>query len=229
MPADLQLRYAVADARNFLSAVKHQNSGYYATVETSELFDWAGLRSDLPTRLRELATTATADDTIMLFASGHGYRAPDGKLYLLVTESDQTQLEATSLSWDELAQAFGETRARIIVFIDACHSGADPQRWQQRRDRGRAQCASGALHRRSRSKGAARKFRASGPWRRCLHERYRQSDHRSQTQQYRYRSERRHRAVGALQPNQARRTDADAWQTDPVARARKYGGQIPRF
>ena len=126
MPANLQLRYAVADARNFLSAVKRQNSGYYAAVETSELFDRMGLRSDLPTRLRTLAKTATADDTIMLFASGHGYRAPDGKLYLLVAESDQTQLESTSLSWDELAQAFGETRARIIVFIDACHSGAVP-------------------------------------------------------------------------------------------------------
>ena len=126
MPADLQLRYAVSDARNFLSAVKRQNSGYYAAVKTTELFDSIGLQTELPARLRALAKAATADDTIMLFASGHGYRAPDGKLYLLVAESDQTRLEETSLSWDELAQAFGETRARIIVFIDACHSGAVP-------------------------------------------------------------------------------------------------------
>jgi Caspase domain len=126
MPADLQLRYAVSDARNFLAAVKSQNSGYYALVETGELFDAPGLRTQLPARLRVLAKAATANDTILLFAFGHGYRAPDGKLYLLVAESDQTRLEATSLSWDELAQALGETRARIIVFIDACHSGAVP-------------------------------------------------------------------------------------------------------
>src|SRR5262249_57669849 len=103
-----------------------QKGGYLAGVERSEFFDWPGLRADLPTGVRALAKMATADDTIMLFASGHGYRAPDGKLYLLVAESDQTRLEATSLSWDELAQAFGETRARIIVFIDACHSGPCP-------------------------------------------------------------------------------------------------------
>src|SRR5262245_13824467 len=126
MPADLQLRYAVSDARNFLSAVTRQNSGYYAAVESSELFDWTGLRADLPTRVRALAKMATADDTIMLFASGHGYRAPDGKLYLLVAESDQTRLEATSLSWDELAPALGDTRGRTRECTDACPSGALP-------------------------------------------------------------------------------------------------------
>ena len=32
----------------------------------------------------------------------------------------------TALPWDELASAFDGTRARIIAFIDACHSGAVP-------------------------------------------------------------------------------------------------------
>jgi len=57
------LRYRVADARNFPSAVKRPNSGHYAAVETSQLIDWAGLRADLPARLRALAKTTTADDT----------------------------------------------------------------------------------------------------------------------------------------------------------------------
>src|SRR5262249_59802604 len=60
MPADLQLRYAVSDARNFLSAVTRQNSGYYAAVESSELFDWPGFRAHLATPVRSLAQISTA-------------------------------------------------------------------------------------------------------------------------------------------------------------------------
>jgi hypothetical protein len=126
LPADLQLRYAVSDARNFLAAVKSLSSGYYASVEAREFLDAPDLKTRLPPTLRELARAATQDDTIMLFASGHGFRDPAGKLYLLTGESEPENIAETSLSWDDLARAFEGTRARIIVFIDACHSGAVP-------------------------------------------------------------------------------------------------------
>jgi hypothetical protein len=133
---------------------------------------------------RQLSILASAPMTIMLFACGHGYRAPDGKLYLLVAESDQTQLEATSLSRDEPAQAFGETRARIIVFIapvtrGLCPTAAATTRSQTRSMRIR--CA-----RRRRGQGTARELRESRLRRRRLHQCDRQGDHRSQTQQHRY-------------------------------------------
>jgi len=85
-----------------------------------------GLKTELPRALRSLALSAGQDDTIMLFVSGHGYKAPDNKLYLVLAESDLGNLEETSLSWDELAAAFDGSKARIAVFIDACHSGAVP-------------------------------------------------------------------------------------------------------
>jgi Caspase domain len=122
----LQLKFAVSDAKSFLSAVSAQKSGYYKSVEAKPFLNAPGLKAELPKALRAAASSAAQDDTIMLFVSGHGYRAPGGKLYLLLTDSKAGEFEETSLSWDELASAFDGTKARIIVFIDACHSGAVP-------------------------------------------------------------------------------------------------------
>ncbi len=122
----LQLKFAVSDAKNFMSAVKAQRSGYYQSIETMPFLNAPGLKTELPKSLRSTAQAAGPDDTIMLFVSGHGYRGPDSKLYLVLTETSTRNVEETSLSWDDLARAFADTKARIIVFIDACHSGAVP-------------------------------------------------------------------------------------------------------
>jgi hypothetical protein len=126
LPADMQLRYAVSDAKHFVSAVQQQKSGYYKSVETTSFLNKSGLKTALPQALRAIAQSATADDTIMLFVSSHAYRADDGRLYLLLNESALDNLEGSSLSWEELARSFEGVKARIIVFIDACHSGAVP-------------------------------------------------------------------------------------------------------
>ena len=122
----LQLHFAVSDAKHFMSAVKAQKSGYYKSIEEMPFLNAHGLKTALPNKLRSVALSASRDDTIMMFVSGHGYRAPDNTLYLVLAESTAGSLEETSLSWDELAQAFDGTKARIVVFIDACHSGAVP-------------------------------------------------------------------------------------------------------
>ena len=127
LPRDQQLRFAVDDARKFVSAIKTQNSGYYEAVESATFLDARGLKKELPKKLRWISQAAAQDDTIMLFVSGHGYRDPsNNRLYLVLAETELHRLEETSLSWDEVAQTLDGTKARIIVFIDACHSGAIP-------------------------------------------------------------------------------------------------------
>lgn len=122
----LQLHLAVSDAKNFMSAVKSQKGGYYKSIEGMPFLNATGLKTALPKALRSVALSATGGDTIMLFVSGHGYRAPDKTLYLLLADSMVDRLKETSLSWNDLAHAFDGTKARIVVFIDACHSGAVP-------------------------------------------------------------------------------------------------------
>jgi hypothetical protein len=124
LPQNLQLHSAGYDANNFLGALQAQKSGYYDAIEATPFIDAPNLKTELPKVLRSIAQAATEDDTIMLFVAGHGYRAPDNKLYLVIKESETNNIQETALPWDELASAFNGARARIIAFIDACHSGA---------------------------------------------------------------------------------------------------------
>ena len=126
LPKDRQLKFAVDDARAFLSAVRRQSDGYYGSFDSRSFLDAPNLKTELPNTLRDIAQTSNQDDTIMLFVSGHGYRSRDNKLYLIIKESTLGALATTSIAWDDLARAFDGAKARIIVFIDACHAGAAP-------------------------------------------------------------------------------------------------------
>jgi hypothetical protein len=101
----------------------------------------------------------------------------------------------------------GETRARIIVFIDAGHSGtmssgasnveiADALNAHQVR----FTVVAAAKGRQESLEGADFGSQCDG-----------QGDHRPQTQQHRYQAERRHRAIGALPPYSQMRGQQTPW------------------
>lgn len=125
-PADLQLHYAASDARNFASTLQKLTRAYYRWVDPTMFLDTASLKTELPDALRSLATISGPDDTVILFVSGHGYRGRDNKLYLVGSDTQPRRIEETSLAWDSVAEALKGVKARILVFIDACHSGAVP-------------------------------------------------------------------------------------------------------
>jgi len=59
-------------------------------------------------------------------ASGHGAKVGnDEDMRLLTTESDATDdgIRATGIGWNEVAHLFDDARGRVVVLIDACHSG----------------------------------------------------------------------------------------------------------
>lgn len=121
------LTAAKRDADAFAKGLDQQKGAIYSEVVIVPLLDDADLKTSLPGRLREIAAQATERDTIMLFVAGHGFRAKDGKFHLVTPRTDTQRLEETSLAWDEVAAAFSGVKARAIVFLDACRSGAAGQ------------------------------------------------------------------------------------------------------
>jgi len=119
------LSVATADARRFRQALMDLRGGPYGAVEVEGLFDASDLRSKLPAKIREIAARADEHDTIMLFVAGHGVRDPaTGQLLLATRESDLDRPRETMIGWDEIAASLADAKARVIVFLDACHSGA---------------------------------------------------------------------------------------------------------
>jgi uncharacterized caspase-like protein len=50
-----------------------------------------------------------------------------GNFFLATVETRIANLEQTAVAWDELAEVLKGSNARVIVFLDACHSGAAGQ------------------------------------------------------------------------------------------------------
>lgn len=118
------LSAAKRDASAFAATLDQQKGTIYSEVVTVSLLDDADLRTNLPARIRDIAGKATRHDTIMLFVAGHGFRAKDGRFHLVTRRTQLQRLEETSLNWNEVAAAFAGIKARTIVFLDACRSGA---------------------------------------------------------------------------------------------------------
>jgi len=59
----------------------------------------------------------------MLYFAGHGDRGNDGKFYFLTPAASFEDFETAGLAWENVAQILAQTKAKVIVFLDACHSG----------------------------------------------------------------------------------------------------------
>lgn len=119
------LKFAASDATRFAGAVGGLGGGgAYRQVEVAEpLLDTAGLEEKLDALLGDLERRAGPGDTVMLFFAGHGLRGPDGRFYLATRDTVLDRLETTGLSWSRLAARLSRLEGRVVVFLDACHSG----------------------------------------------------------------------------------------------------------
>jgi len=123
-PSIATLGAAKRDAKAFAEAILGSKGGTYRDVSVTPLLDERDLLRSLPERISEVVAAAGPSDTIMLYAAGHGIQGKDGKFYLVAPTTQRSSLETTALSWDVIAAALGKARARVVVFLDACRSGA---------------------------------------------------------------------------------------------------------
>lgn len=119
-----QLLLARSDANTFFEAVRATAGHYHGAVTGQVLLDEVELKSMLAERIARIAREASANDTIALFFAGHGVRDATGRFYLATTKTTMADLAGSSIAFDEIAAALGSTKARVVVFLDACHAGA---------------------------------------------------------------------------------------------------------
>lgn len=126
-PGISRLGAAKRDAASFGELVSSVKGGLYSDVDLTPFLDERGLKAKLLGRLRDVVAEAGPQDTIMLFAAAHGDQGPDGKFYLVTRDTEKANLENTAIAWDDIAAALKGVKARVVVFLDACRSGAAGQ------------------------------------------------------------------------------------------------------
>jgi caspase domain-containing protein len=161
-----QLKYSVADAEVFHEVLmgkggfKKENV-LLITDKTARKPTLRDLKWALGTFL---ARSAKKEDLIIIFFAGHGApevdprgAEPDGlSKYLVPSDADPNDLYSTALPMDEFQTIFDRIEAeRVVVFLDACYSGAAGGRTFASRRTRAARVDAVFLDRLTRSKGRA--------------------------------------------------------------------------
>ncbi len=128
---NLRLNYADRDAHDLASALVNTQGSLYADVKVQVLQNGdanrSGIIQALETIKNEMANRGDNDLAVVHF-SGHGAMF-DGRFYLLPADVDArtpASIKATALSIDEFNNELHDLaqHGRVLVLLDACHSGA---------------------------------------------------------------------------------------------------------
>jgi hypothetical protein len=120
------------DARALQALLTSPACGY-RTAGVTRLLDEQATADGIRKALADLATRADAEDTVVIFFSGHGGHQADGdqtRQYLLPYDCNPHDLPGTALSGQEMTDRLGKIKAgRLLVLFDSCHSGGagDPK------------------------------------------------------------------------------------------------------
>jgi uncharacterized caspase-like protein len=131
LPERMQLAAADDDARAVASKLARLAGpqGLYAAAHVRELVDAEATPEAIRRALASLATMRPNDVAVVFFA-GHGLKAGAGDMVfttsearIVTTAAGPTVPEEGTLSWRDLSAALGRARGRVVVLLDACHSG----------------------------------------------------------------------------------------------------------
>ena len=126
---NLNLRYAAKDATDFAAFLT--SKGNFSSDHVKVLTDAAATKTRILSELGDkwLPRVAREDDVVVLYFSGHGSASDmdvGGVNYLVAYDTEPDSLFATGLSMQDLVKTLKSRvqAQRIIVVLDACHSGA---------------------------------------------------------------------------------------------------------
>ena len=115
------------DARDVAAVLKSSAYCGYEPHNVHLLLDADATLKRIRKALATVAKSSGPNDTVVIFFSGHGARLgdpADPESALLPVECDEQNLRTTSLSEPDFSSALRRFPAqRLLVLIDACHSG----------------------------------------------------------------------------------------------------------
>lgn len=125
----LNLCYADRDATELAQALNKQR-GIYHSAAVATLLNEKATRASIAAGLDSLIAQATKADTVMLLFSGHGWRSEERTFFFASADIDTRSSQSvaqTALPWAEVVSRLvrlSEKSRRVIVLLDACHSGS---------------------------------------------------------------------------------------------------------
>jgi predicted Zn finger-like uncharacterized protein len=119
----LTLGGAVNDAVKLEKVFQDYSSPLFGKIEPKLVVNKDATRQGMLEGLDWLKKSMTGNDTAVFFYAGHG-GLEKGEFYLLPQDVDQKNLAKTGVSRAEIKKRMQGLPGRVVVLLDACHSGA---------------------------------------------------------------------------------------------------------
>ena len=120
---DFSLQYASKDATDFAGIMSRQKGLLYGDVAVTLLTDEKSNRASILDGLEWIQRETTSRDVAMIFFAGHGVTDNTGNFFYMPVEADPERLRSTCLNYVEIKQSIADIAGKVILFMDACHSG----------------------------------------------------------------------------------------------------------
>jgi WD40 repeat protein len=122
-PGDWKLTCARNDAEKLALTFQKKSKALYRDVQAKIVLDNDATRSGILDGFTWLKRQMKAQDVGVIFFAGHGTREK-GNFYLMPRDVDLADLAKTGVSGEELKTRLASLPGRVLMMLDACHSGA---------------------------------------------------------------------------------------------------------
>jgi WD40 repeat protein len=122
-PDPLRLNYAAADALSLDAILRDKSAGLFERIETSVLIDKDATRQNIIGKLNWLRKKMRDQNVAIFFFSGHGATI-DKTFYMISADADVKDLDSTAVTSGQFKEILSNIKGRLVVLLDACHSGA---------------------------------------------------------------------------------------------------------
>jgi hypothetical protein len=121
--ANIQLKYAAKDARDFAAALERLKGGLYRDVVVRPLTDEKAVKDEVLDGLDWVRKETTQHDVAMVFLSGHGVNDADGSYYYLPANVNVEKLMQTGVEFTAIRRTVMSIVGKALFFVDTCHAG----------------------------------------------------------------------------------------------------------
>ncbi|AEE48141.1 caspase family protein [Haliscomenobacter hydrossis] len=119
-----KLDYAAKDANDFVACVRKQKGLLYHDVVVKTLTEAQASKDSILNGFDWLVSQTTSRDVAMLFFAGHGVDDNSGNFYYLPANANPEELRRSAVSQGDVQSTVRSVAGKILVFMDACHSGS---------------------------------------------------------------------------------------------------------
>lgn len=120
------LNYAAKDAEDFVETITTSDLSMYRECLPTLIRNKEATTRNLRKELMQVKNRVSQEDVVMLFFSGHGMHQNKKSYFLTSDVSAEDYYNGLDFSFirDCMTEMANNKKCRVIVFMDACHSGA---------------------------------------------------------------------------------------------------------